>query len=113
MHPSPSDINANSKDKVELKKNDKQESGEKNVCDPKNLILVIIKCILYGIITLLFLVKIGTLTAVTSNQVDFISFPNDCSAWAKEQGCTRVVLEKEQCVRPKDIATKFSTTFLN
>ena len=39
------------------------------------------------------------------------NFPSDCGDWAKKCGCTRVVLDKDQCVRTDDISTNYAIAF--
>ena len=38
-------------------------------------------------------------------------FPSDCGSWAKDTGCTRITLEKSECVRSKDIPEQNSLVF--
>ena len=40
-------------------------------------------------------------------------FPATCGSWAADNGCTRIVLEKTECTRPKDIETQNSIIFNN
>ena len=35
---------------------------------------------------------------------DMTSFPSECSSWAENDGCTRIVWKKDGCVRGDTIA---------
>jgi len=59
------------------------------------------------IVTIMVLQRFGTLTM---RDTDFKIFPEECSLWAVN-GCTRVVLGKDECLRPKDIPTKFKIVY--
>ena len=39
------------------------------------------------------------------------NFPSDCGDWAKKCGCTRVLLDKDQCVREDEIPSRYTIAF--
>jgi len=47
---------------------------------------------------------------VTMRDTDFKIFPEECSLWAVE-GCTRVVLGKDECNRQKFIPMNFKIVY--
>ena len=50
-------------------------------------------------VTIFTLQRFATLTI---RDTDFKTFPSECSPWATN-GCTRVVLKKDGCLRPEEI----------
>jgi len=67
--------------------------------------------LIYLFIGTLVFTKILTLGLRKSRDVDITDFPETCSRWAVSGGCTRIVWEKDGCVRNKGICDKFSVIF--
>ena len=45
-------------------------------------------------------------------EVDFTNWPQNCASWAENEGCTRIDLNSNQCVRAEDIPTTYHTVFV-
>eukprot|EP00347_Sterkiella_histriomuscorum_P014207 403361760 len=74
------------------------------------IILQIIYVILTVLVLLMFLLRVLVLT-YRNGEVDFTVFPDNCSSWAIDSGCTRVSRKAEQCVRIKTIKDSYPIYF--
>ena len=59
------------------------------------------------VVTIFILERFATLTIRDTN---FTTFPAACSDWA-EEGCTRVVLKKDGCLRAQEIPQTFRIVY--
>ena len=62
------------------------------------------------LVGLLAIVRITALSIHSGWRSDLDSdggllFPQECGSWAESDGCTRIELSQDGCVRPKDITT--------
>lgn len=74
------------------------------------IILQIIYVTLTIVVLVMFLIRILNLT-FRNGQVDFEEFPDNCSSWSIENGCTRVVKKADTCVRIKTIKDSYPIYF--
>ena len=64
-------------------------------------------CFVVGFIVL----RSMTLAAHSKVLSDIESYPDACSPWAAEDGCTRIMWYQDNCTNVGDIPTNYSTVF--
>ena len=66
----------------------------------------------YIVFALIFVLsRIGSLTAHSAERAEITAFPEACSEWAAERGCTRIVAAKDGCVKELEIPEEFNIGF--